>query len=274
MALKSYKPNTPGLRQKTTLVFSDITTDKPEKSLTTSLNKKAGRDTFGRISVRRRGGGHKRAYRIIDFKRDKYGVPGIVRTIEYDPNRGANIALVFYVDGEKRYMLAPKGVTVGTRVVSGPDAPLTLGNALPLKNIPLGLIVHNVELTLGRGGQLVRGAGLGATIVAKEGDYVTLRLPSGEMRMVFGECYATIGSLGNEDHMNVSLGKAGASRHLGRRPKVRGVVMNPVDHPHGGGEGKTAAGRHPVTPWGKPTKGGKTRSKKKPSSKFIVKKRK
>lgn len=274
MALKSYKPNTPGLRQKTTLVFSDITTDKPEKSLTTSLNKKAGRDTFGRISVRRRGGGHKRAYRIIDFKRDKYGVPGIVRTIEYDPNRSTNIALVFYVDGEKRYMLAPKGVTVGTKVVSGPDAPLTIGNALPLKNIPLGLIVHNVELTLGRGGQLVRSAGLGATIVAKEGDFVTLRLPSGEMRMVFGECYATIGSLGNEDHMNVSLGKAGASRHLGRRPKVRGVVMNPVDHPHGGGEGKTAAGRHPVTPWGKPTKGGKTRSKKKPSSKFIVKKRK
>lgn len=274
MALKSYKPNTPGLRQKTTLVFSDITTNKPEKSLTTSLPKKAGRDTFGRISVRRRGGGHKRAYRIIDFKRDKYGIPGIVRTIEYDPNRTANIALVFYVDGEKRYMLAPRGMTVGTQVVSGPEAPLTVGNALPLKNIPLGLTVHNVELTLGRGGQLIRSAGLGATIVAKEGDFVTLRLPSGEMRMVFGECYATIGSLGNEDHMNVTLGKAGASRHLGRRPKVRGVVMNPVDHPHGGGEGKTAAGRHPVTPWGKPTKGGKTRSKKKPSNKFIVKKRK
>ncbi|MFA6689839.1 MAG: 50S ribosomal protein L2 [Sphaerochaetaceae bacterium] len=274
MALKSYKPNTPGLRQKTTLVFSDITTDKPEKSLTTSLNRSAGRDTFGRISVRRRGGGHKRAYRIIDFKRNKYGVPGVVRTIEYDPNRSANIALVFYVDGEKRYMLAPKGLVVGTKVVSGPEAPLTVGNALPLKNIPLGMTVHNVELTLGRGGQMVRSAGLGATIVAKEGDYVTLRLPSGEMRMVFGECYATIGSLGNEDHMNVSLGKAGTSRHLGRRPKVRGVVMNPVDHPHGGGEGKTAAGRHPVTPWGKPTKGGKTRSKKKPSGKFIVKKRK
>ncbi len=274
MALKSYKPNTPGLRQKTTLVFSELTTDRPEKSLTTSLKKNAGRDAFGRISVRRRGGGHKRAYRIIDFKRDKYGIPGIVRTIEYDPNRTANIALVFYVDGEKRYMLAPRGMTVGTQVVSGPESPLTIGNALPLKNIPLGLTVHNVELTLGRGGQLIRSAGLGATIVAKEGDFVTLRLPSGEMRMVFGECYATIGSLGNEDHMNVTLGKAGASRHLGRRPKVRGVVMNPVDHPHGGGEGKTAAGRHPVTPWGKPTKGGKTRSKKKPSNKFIVKKRK
>ena len=245
MALKSYKPNTPGLRQRTILVRSEITADKPEKTLVISLPKRAGRDTFGRISVRRRGGGHKRAYRIIDFKRDKYGVPGTVKTIEYDPNRSANIALVFYKDGEKRYIIAPKGLTVGSD-----------------------------ELTLGRGGQLVRAAGLGATIIAKEGDYVTLRLPSGEMRMVFGECYATIGELGNEDHMNVSLGKAGASRHLGRRPKVRGVVMNPVDHPHGGGEGKTAAGRHPVTPWGKPTKGAKTRSKKNPSNKFIVKKRK
>ena len=274
MALKSYKPNTPGLRQKTVLVNSEITAVKPEKSLTTSLNKTAGRDTFGRISVRRRGGGHKRAYRIIDFKRSKTGVPGVVKTIEYDPNRSVNIALVFYADGEKRYIIAPKGIKVGTTVVAGPNAPLTVGNALPLKNIPLGLIVHNVELTLGRGGQLVRSAGVGATVVAKEGDYVTLRLPSGEMRMVFGECMATIGELGNEDHMNVSLGKAGASRHLGRRPKVRGVVMNPIDHPHGGGEGKTAAGRQPVTPWGKPTKGAKTRSKKNPSNAFIVKKRK
>ena len=256
MALKSYKPNTPGLRQRTILVRSEITADKPEKTLVISLPKRAGRDTFGRISVRRRGGGHKRAYRIIDFKRDKYGVPGTVKTIEYDPNRSANIALVFYKDGEKRYIIAPKGLTVGSEIVSGPNAPLSIGNALPLKNIPLGLTVHNVELTLGRGGQLVRAAGLGATIIAKEGDY------------------ATIGELGNEDHMNVSLGKAGASRHLGRRPKVRGVVMNPVDHPHGGGEGKTAAGRHPVTPWGKPTKGAKTRSKKNPSNKFIVKKRK
>ena len=274
MALKTYKPNTPGLRQKTVLVRSEVTTDRPEKSLTAKLSRNAGRDTFGRISVRRRGGGHRRAYRIIDFKRSKYGVPGTVKTIEYDPNRSVNIALVFYADGEKRYILAPKGLTVVTQVVSGPNAPLTVGNALPLKNIPLGLAVHNVELNLGRGGQLVRSAGLAATVVAKEGDYVTLRLPSGEMRMVFGECYATIGTLGNEDHMNVSLGKAGASRHLGRRPKVRGVVMNPVDHPHGGGEGKTAAGRHPVTPWGKPTKGAKTRSKKKPSNNFIVKKRK
>ena len=274
MALKNYKPNTPGLRQKTTLVKSEVTAQKPEKSLTISLHQKSGRDTFGRISVRRRGGGVKRAYRIIDFKRNKYGVPGTVKTIEYDPNRSVFIALVFYADGEKRYILAPKGITVGTTVMSGPNAPLTTGNALPLKNIPLGLAVHNVELNYGRGGQLVRSAGLSATVVAKEGDYVTLRLPSGEMRMVFGECYATIGVLGNEDHMNISLGKAGASRHLGRRPKVRGVVMNPVDHPHGGGEGKTAAGRNPCTPWGKPAKGGKTRSKKKPSNAFIVKKRK
>ena len=274
MALKNYKPNTPGLRQKTTLVKSEVTAQKPEKSLTVSLHQKSGRDTFGRISVRRRGGGVKRAYRIIDFKRNKYGVPGTVKTIEYDPNRSVLIALVFYADGEKRYILAPKGLTVGTKVMSGPNAPLTTGNALPLKNIPLGLAVHNVELNYGRGGQLVRSAGLSATVVAKEGDYVTLRLPSGEMRMVFGECYATIGVLGNEDHMNISLGKAGASRHLGRRPKVRGVVMTPVDHPHGGGEGKTAAGTNPCTPWGKPAKGGKTRSKKKPSNAFIVKKRK
>lgn len=274
MALKSYKPTTPGLRQKTTLVYSDLTTNKPEKSLTKNLKKHAGRDTFGRISVRRRGGGNKRAYRTIDFKRDKYGIPGVVKTIEYDPNRSANIALVFYADGEKRYILAPKGITAGTKVMSGPEAPIETGNALPLRNIPLGLTVHNVELNLGRGGQLVRSAGTGATIVAKEGDYVTLRLPSGEMRMVFGECYATLGTLGNEDHMNISLGKAGASRHRGKRPKVRGVVMNPVDHPHGGGEGRTSGGRHPVTPWGKPTKGAKTRSKRKTSSNFIVKKRK
>lgn len=270
MPLKTYKPYTNGLREKALLVRSEITADKPEKSLTKNLHRRAGRDDFGRISVRRRGGGHKRAYRIIDFKRSKIDIPGTVKTIEYDPNRSANIALVFYADGEKRYMLAPKGLTVGMKVQSGASAPLTVGNALPLKSIPLGLLVHNVELTLGRGGQLARSAGNSATVVAKEGSYVTLRLPSGEMRMVFGECYATLGELGNEDHMNVSLGKAGASRHLGRRPKVRGVAMNPIDHPHGGGEGKTAAGRHPVTPWGKPTKGGKTRSKKKPSGKFIL----
>lgn len=274
MALQTYKPNTPGLRQRTTLDYGELTTSRPEKSLTVGLSQKAGRDSKGRISMRRRGGGHKRAYRIIDFRRDKYGIPATVKTIEYDPNRTANIALLFYADGEKRYMIAPKGLTVGMKVQSGPDAPIQVGNALPLKKIPLGIAVHNVELTLGRGGQLVRSAGLSAIIVAKEGSYVTLRLPSGEMRMIFGECYATIGQLGNEDHMNVNLGKAGKSRHLGKRPKVRGVAMNPIDHPHGGGEGKTAGGRHPVTPWGKPTKGGKTRSKKKPSNAFIVKKRK
>ncbi|HZJ88395.1 MAG TPA: 50S ribosomal protein L2 [Sphaerochaeta sp.] len=274
MAVKTYKPNTPGLRQRVTLDYSELTTAKPEKSLTKGLSKKAGRDNKGRISVRRRGGGHKRSYRQIDFRREKHGIPATVKTIEYDPNRTANIALLFYADGAKRYMIAPKGLKVGMQVVSGPEAPATLGNALPMKNIPLGLVVHNVEMTLGRGGQMVRSAGLGATLVAKEGSYVTLRLPSGEIRKVFGECYATIGQLGNEDHMNVSRGKAGTTRHLGRRPKVRGVAMNPVDHPHGGGEGRTAGGRHPVTPWGKPTKGGKTRAKKKPSNAFIVTKRK
>ncbi|MFA5467659.1 MAG: 50S ribosomal protein L2 [Sphaerochaetaceae bacterium] len=273
MALKKYKPHTPGLRQKTTLVFDEITTCGSEKSLTKKLSKKGGRDSQGRISVRRRGGGHKRAYRVIDFKRNKIGIPGTIKSIEYDPNRSANIALVFYADGEKRYILAPKGITVGTKILSGPEAPLTIGNALPLKNIPMGLPIHNVELQLGKGGQLVRSAGLSATIVAKEGDYVTLRLPSGEARMVFAECFATLGSLGNEDHMNVTLGKAGRSRWLGRRPKVRGVAMNPIDHPHGGGEGKSSSGRHPVTPWGQLTKGRKTRKKSKPSSNFIVKKR-
>ena len=274
MAIKRYKPTTPGLRTRTVLIRSDITADKPEKSLVKHLKKHAGRGQGGRISVRRRGGGAKRAYRIIDFKRDKIGVPGVVKTIEYDPNRTANIALIAYLDGEKRYIIAPKGLTVGNRIQAGSGSPLTVGNSLPLKDIPLGVQVHNVELTYGRGGQLVRSAGLYATIVAKEGKYVTLRLPSGEMRMVYNLCSATIGTIGNEDSMIVSLGKAGASRHLGRRPKVRGVVMNPVDHPHGGGEGKTAAGRHPVTPWGKPTKGAKTRDKKKPSSAFIVKRRK
>ena len=273
MALKTYKPNTPGLRQRTTLVFDDITAKKPEKSLTKYLHRTGGRDSFGHISVRRRGGGVKRKYRLIDFKRDKHDIEGTVKTIEYDPNRSANIALVFYADGEKRYIIAPEGLKVGQKIMSGENAPLTVGNALPLKKIPLGLTVHNVELTLGRGGQLVRAAGLGATIVAKEGSYVTLRLPSSEMRMVFCECYATIGQLGNFDHMNVNLGKAGVSRYLGRRPAVRGIAMNPIDHPHGGGEGKTGTGRNPVSPWGKPAKGGITRSKKKPSNAFIVKKR-
>ena len=274
MAIRVYKPTSPARRFMSVLTFEEVTKKTPERSLVTDLRHKAGRNNTGKITVRHQGGGARRKYRIIDFKRMKDDIPAKVAAIEYDPNRTCFIALLHYADGEKRYILAPKGIAVGTQIVSGPAAPITVGNALPLKNIPLGVQVHNVELTLGRGGQLVRSAGLTADVVAKEGDYVTLRLPSGEMRMVFGECYATIGVLGNEDHMNISLGKAGASRHLGRRPKVRGVAMNPIDHPHGGGEGKTAAGRHPVTPWGKPTKGAKTRSKKKPSNSFIVKRRK
>jgi large subunit ribosomal protein L2 len=270
MGIKTYKPVTAGMRQRTSLDFSDLTQgNKPEKSLTSGHKKKVGRDSQGRISVRHKGGGHKRLYRTIDFKRDKIGVPGKVATIEYDPNRSANIALIKYVDGEKRYIIAPKGLELNARIVSGPNVSIETGNAMPLENIPLGFTVHNVELTLGRGGQMVRSAGSGALIAAKEGDYVTLKLPSGEMRMVFKKCYATIGVVGNEDHMNVSLGKAGRKRWLGVRPTVRGMAMNPVDHPHGGGEGKSK-GIHPVTPWGQPTKGYKTRSKHKPSSRFIV----
>jgi large subunit ribosomal protein L2 len=258
------------MRQWTSLDFSELTKGaKPEKSLTSGRKDKAGRDSFGRISVRHKGGGHKRRYREIDFKRDKTGIPGKVAAIEYDPNRSANIALIHYVDGEKRYIIAPKGLIVGATVVSGPDAPIEAGNALPLENIPLGFTVHNVELTRGKGAQMVRSAGGGALIAAKEGDYVTLKLPSNEMRMVFKKCYATIGVVGNEDHMNTSLGKAGRKRWLGVRPTVRGMAMNPVDHPHGGGEGKSK-GIHPVTPWGQPTKGFKTRKKHKPSSRFIV----
>ena len=252
------------------LDYSDLTKKtRPEKSLTEGRKERAGRDSNGRISVRHKGGGHKRLYRTIDFKRDKIGIPGIVATLEYDPNRSANIALIKYADGEKRYILAPKGLKVKSKILSGPGAPIEAGNALPLENIPLGFTVHNIELTLGKGGQMARSAGSGALIAAKEGDYVTLKLPSGEMRMVFKKCYATIGTVGNEDHMNVQIGKAGRKRWMGIRPTVRGMAMNPVDHPHGGGEGKSK-GMHPVTPWGKPTKGFKTRSKHKPSSRFIV----
>jgi len=269
MAVKTYKPITPGLRQRVSLDFSELTKGvKPEKSLTEGLTKKSGRSR-GRISVRHKGGGHKRRYRIIDFKRDKIGIPGKVASIEYDPNRSANIALVVYADGEKRYIIAPKGLKQGNTVMSGPNAPVETGNALPLENIPLGFTVYNIELTLGKGGQMARAAGTGALIAAKLGDYVTLRLPSGETRMVFKRCYATIGTVGNEDHMNTTLGKAGRKRWLGVRPTVRGMAMNPVDHPHGGGEGRSK-GIHPVTPWGKPTKGYKTRKKHKPSSRFIV----
>ncbi len=274
MAIKEYNPTTPSMRFTSILSFADLTAKKPLKALTKGSSEKAGRGASGRISVRRRGGGHKKKYRKIDFARNKHGIPGKVVSIEYDPNRSANIALVVYVDGEKRYIIAPKKLSVGMTVMSGPKAPLEIGNALPLDLIPLGMTVHNIELTFGRGGQLARSAGAKATIVAKEGDYVTLRLPSGEMRMVFKKCMATIGEVGNDDHMNTSLGKAGRSRWLGKRPKVRGVAMNPHDHPHGGGEGKTSGGRHPVTPWGVPTKGYKTRKKKRSSSKFIVKRRK
>ncbi|MFP4382855.1 MAG: 50S ribosomal protein L2 [Spirochaetia bacterium] len=273
MALKNYKPNTPGLRYRTSLRYDELDKKKSEKNLSKGKGFKAGRNSAGRISVRRKGGQHKRKYREIDFRRNKTGISGKIAAIEYDPNRSANIALVFYADGEKRYILAPRGLSKGAIVQSGPDAPPSLGNALPLKSIPMGIAIHNIELKQGKGGQLVRSAGTGAIIVAKEGDYVTVKLPSGEMRMVFKECYATIGVIGNEDHMNISLGKAGRARWKGHRPKVRGVVMNPVDHPHGGGEGRTSGGRHPVTPWGVKTKGYKTRKKKKYSDKFIVKRR-
>ena len=274
MAIKTYNPRTPSQRYRQSLTFDDITRSTPEKSLSSGKSSKAGRGAGGRISVRRRGGGHKRKYRAIDFKREKFGVPGKVAQIEYDPNRSANIALIHYLDGEKRYIICPKGLKVGDQIVSGADAPIEVGNALPLENIPVGRLVHAVELQLGRGAQMVRTAGGSALIAAKEGKYVTLKMPSGEMRMVLNKCMATIGEVGNEDHMNVKIGKAGRSRWMGNRPKVRGVVMNPVDHPHGGGEGKTSGGRHPVSPWGKPTKGFKTRKKHKSSGKFIVKRRK
>ena len=270
MGIKTYKPVTPGMRAWQSLDYSDLTRGvRAEKSLTEGRKERAGRDSNGRISVRHKGSGHKRLYRIVDFKRDKIGIIGKVASIEYDPNRSANIALVKYTDGEKRYIIAPKGLVVNAQIISGPNAPIETGNALPLENIPLGFTVHNVELTLGRGGQIVRSAGSGALVAAKEGDYVTLKLPSGEMRMIFKKCYATIGTVGNEDHMNVQIGKAGRKRWMGIRPTVRGMAMNPVDHPHGGGEGKSK-GIHPVTPWGQPTKGFKTRSKHKPSSRFIV----
>lgn len=274
MAIKTYKPMTPGLRFKTTLRFDDLDKKNPEKGLTKGHGSRGGRDSNGRISVRRKGGRVKRKMRTIDFLREKMNVPAKVAAIEYDPNRSANIALLHYADGEKRYILAPKGLKKGDTVVNGPQAEVRTGNCMPLENIPVGTVVHAIELQLGRGGQLARSAGASATIVAAEGDYVTVRLPSGEMRMVFRKCHATIGAVGNEDHMNVTLGKAGRARWLGRRPQVRGVAMNPVDHPHGGGEGSTAGGRHPVSPWGTPTKGYKTRKKRKSSGKFIVKKRK
>ena len=274
MPTRSYRPYTPGIRQATVSDFAEITKSKPEKSLTKYKHRVKGRNNRGVITSRRRGGGHKRLYRQIDFRRDKRNITATVVAIEYDPNRNARIALLQYQDEEKRYIIAPAGLKVGTEVMAGNDAPFETGNALPLTRIPLGTEVHNVELIPGRGGQMVRAAGGSAQVVAKEGNYVTLRLPSKEVRMVRKECYATIGRVGNADDRNLSLGKAGRSRHLGRRPKVRGSVMNPVDHPHGGGEGRAPIGRPgPVTPWGKPTLGAKTRKAKKQSNALIVRRR-
>jgi large subunit ribosomal protein L2 len=275
MGIKKYKPTTNGRRGMTTNDFAEITTDKPEKSLLAPLNKKAGRNNQGKITVRHQGGGHKRQYRIIDFKRDKDGIPGRVATIEYDPNRSANIALINYADGEKRYILAPKNLVVGMEIVSGPEADIKVGNALPLANIPVGTTIHNIELKPGRGGQLVRSAGTSAQVLGKEDRYVLVRLNSGEVRMVLATCRATVGQVGNEHHELINIGKAGRSRWMGKRPTVRGSVMNPVDHPHGGGEGRAPIGRKsPMSPWGKPTLGYKTRKKNKASDKFIVRRRK
>jgi large subunit ribosomal protein L2 len=274
MAVRPLKPYTPSTRQVQLSSFSEITKSKPEKSLTISIHRKKGRNNRGVITCRHRGGGHKKLYRIIDFKRNKRNIPAKVIAIEYDPNRNARIALVEYEDGEKRYILHPKGLEVGATIVAGENAPFEIGNALPLYAIPLGTTVHNVELFPGKGGQMARSAGAGVQIAAKEGNYVTLKLPSTEVRMVRRECYATIGQVGNTDHSNESLGKAGRTRWRGRRPQVRGSAMNPVDHPHGGGEGCCPIGRPgPVTPWGKPTLGYKTRKKNKPSSKLIVRRR-
>jgi large subunit ribosomal protein L2 len=275
MGTRSYRPYTPSTRETTISDFAEITASKPEKSLTKYKHRAKGRNNRGIITSRRRGGGHKRLYRVIDFRRqDKINIPARVATIEYDPNRNARIALLFYKDGEKRYILHPLGLAVGTEIISGPEAPFEVGNALPLGNIPLGTTVHSIELTAGKGAQIARSAGAAAQIVAKEGDYVTLKMPSGEVRMVRRECYATIGQVGNVEHRNLSTGKAGRNRWKGRRPKVRGSVMNPVDHPHGGGEGRAPIGRSgPVTPWGKPALGAKTRNKKKASSELIIRRR-
>ena len=274
MAIKKFKPTSPALRQMTVLVSDEITCNEPERSLLVSLKKNSGRNAQGKITVRHRGGGNRRKYRIIDFKRNKDGVPAKVATIEYDPNRTANIALLHYADGEKRYILAPVGLTVGTTVLSGPTADIKPGNALALKDMPVGTVIHNIELKPGKGAQLVRSAGVSAQLMAKEGKKALLRLPSGEMRFVSIECKATIGQVGNIEHGNVVIGKAGRKRHMGIRPTVRGSVMNPCDHPHGGGEGRTSIGRpSPVTQWGKPALGYKTRKKNKASDKLIVSRR-
>ena len=273
MGIKQLKSVTPGSRFASRSDFSELTTRAPEKSLTKALRKSGGRNNTGRITIRRRGGGHKRRYRLIDFKRDKYDIPGNVMTVEYDPNRSANISLIKYADGEKRYILSPVGLKVDDPVISGEKVPLKVGNCLSLKNIPAGIFVHNIELIPGKGGQLVRSAGAAAQVMAHDGGLCTLKLPSGEIRMVSERCLATIGQVGNRTHEQIVSGKAGRTRWLGRRPKVRGVAMNPVDHPMGGGEGKSSGGRHPTTPWGKPTKGYKTRKKNKKSNTMIIKRR-
>ncbi len=272
MGIKKFKPTTPSLRFRMIPTFEEITSTVPEKSLLMPLKKSGGRNNKGRVTARHRGGGHKRFYRIIDFKRNKHGIPARVASIEYDPNRSANIALLHYADGEKRYILAPEGLKVDDRVISGENADIRVGNTLPIKNMPLGTSIHNVEMFPGRGGKMARSAGSYVQLAAKEGLYAHLKMPSGEVRLVRQECLATVGEVGNSDHKNISLGKAGASRWRGRRPKVRGVAMNPHDHPMGGGEGKSSGGRHPCTPWGKKTKGLKTRRKRK-SNKYIVERR-
>jgi large subunit ribosomal protein L2 len=274
MGIRSYKPTSPGRRDATVSDFAELTRGaEPEKSLLRPLRKTGGRNNQGKITVRHRGGGHKRQYRIIDFRRDKDGVPARVHSIQYDPNRSARIALLHYVDGEKRYILAPEQLKVGDRIESGPEAPPTVGNCLPLKKVPLGSSIHNIELLPGQGGTLCRSAGTSASLMAREGSWAQITLPSGEIRRIPAACRATIGKVGNSDHMNISLGKAGRKRWLGRRPHVRGTCMNPVDHPHGGGEGRTKGGRHPVSPTGVPAKGGSTRKKRKPSNAAIVRRR-
>jgi large subunit ribosomal protein L2 len=272
MAIKSYRPTSPAIRFRTTIINDDLSRERPLKRLTEPRQRISGRDNKGHLQVRHRGGGHKKLYRVIDFRRDKRDIPAKVASLEYDPNRSARIALLSYADGEKRYILAPNGLTVGATVLAGEGADILVGNALPLKNIPLGTMVHNIELKKGKGGQMARAAGVAAQLLAKESGYAQLKMPSGETRMVHLDCYATVGQVGNLDHENISIGKAGRTRWLGRRPTVRGVAMNPIDHPHGGGEGKTSGGRNPVSPWGMPTKGFKTRNNKR-TQRFIMKRR-
>ena len=272
MAIKTYRPTSPAIRFRTTLTRDELSKDRPLKRLTRPKRRISGRDNKGHLQVRHRGGGHKKLYRVIDFRRDKRDIPARVVSLEYDPNRSARIALLSYADGESRYILAPHGLSAGQSVLAGEGADILVGNALPLKNIPLGTMVHNIELKKGKGGQLARAAGVAAQLLAKESGYAQLKMPSGETRMVHLDCFATVGQVGNLDHENISIGKAGRTRWLGRRPTVRGVVMNPIDHPHGGGEGKTSGGRHPVSPWGQPTKGFKTRNNKR-TQRFIMKRR-